>query len=80
MSGEGVVEPSECILLFPDVRGETRSRVQALAQGGGPTARGTQRNIKVLRKKTDGAVAELSPKLTDPIQPDDVIYVRESLF
>ncbi len=54
--------------------------IQALAQGGGPTARGTQRNIKVLRKKTDGAVAELSPKLTDPIQPDDVIYVRESLF
>ncbi|HEY8117848.1 MAG TPA: SLBB domain-containing protein [Methylophilaceae bacterium] len=54
--------------------------IQALAQGGGPTARGTQRNIKLLRRNADGAIQELSPKLTDPVQPDDVLYVRESLF
>lgn len=54
--------------------------IQALAQGGGPTTRGTQRNIKLLRRNADGSVAELSPKLTDPVQADDVIYVRESLF
>ena len=43
--------------------------IQALAQGGGPTTRGTQRNIQLLRRIADGSV-----------QPDDVIYVRESLF
>jgi len=54
--------------------------VQALAEGGGPTTRGTQRNIKLLRHNADGSTAELSPKLTDPVQADDVLYVRESLF
>jgi len=54
--------------------------IQALAQGGGPTNRGTQRNIKLLRRNSHGATEELTPKLTDPIRPDDVIYVRESLF
>jgi len=54
--------------------------MQALAQGGGPTARGTQRNIKLLRRTPDGGKQELSPTLTDLVRPDDVIYVRESLF
>lgn len=54
--------------------------IQALAQGGGPTARGTQRNIKLLRHNPNGTTEELSPKLTDLVRPDDVLYVRESLF
>lgn len=54
--------------------------IQALAQGGGPTVRGTQRNIKLHRRNDKGVVEKLSPALTDPVQPDDVIYVQESLF
>jgi polysaccharide export outer membrane protein len=54
--------------------------IQALAQGGGPTVRGTQRNIKLLRRNADGTTAELSPKMADLVLPDDVLYVRESLF
>lgn len=54
--------------------------MQALAQGGGPTARGTQRNIKLVRRMPDGGKQELSPELTELVRPDDVIYVRESLF
>lgn len=54
--------------------------VQALAQGGGPTIRGTQRNLKLMRKDSKGQTVELTPKLTDPVRPDDVIFVRESLF
>ena len=54
--------------------------LQALAAGGGLTPRGTQRGIKVQRKAPDGAVQELSPGLNDPLQQDDVIFVRESLF
>ena len=54
--------------------------IQALADGGGPTTRGTQRNIKLLRRNDAGVVVESAPHLTDAIQPDDVLYVRESLF
>ena len=28
----------------------------------------------------NGQTVELTPKLTDPVRPDDVIFVRESLF
>jgi polysaccharide export outer membrane protein len=54
--------------------------IQALAQGGGPTARGTERGLKLLRRTADGSNQEIRPKMTDLIQPDDVLYVRESLF
>jgi len=54
--------------------------LQALAAGGGLTARGTARGIKVNRKGPDGTVQELNPGMQDQLQPDDVIYVRESLF
>ncbi len=54
--------------------------VQALAQGGGPTVRGTERSIKIYRRNDNGVVEKISPKLTDFIQQDDVLYVQESLF
>lgn len=53
---------------------------QALAQGGGPTVRGTESRLRLHRQDGSGKVAAFSPGLTDPIQPDDVLYVRESLF
>jgi len=54
--------------------------IQALAQGGGPTIRGTQRNIKLFRRNESGVIEKSSPKLTDLIQADDVLHVQESLF
>jgi len=54
--------------------------MQALAQGGGPTLRGTQKNIKIIRRGTSGKPEEVSLELTAPVNTDDVIYVRESLF
>ena len=54
--------------------------MQALSVGGGVTSRGTDRGLKIHRRTPDGAVAKLDAKLTDPVEPDDVIYVRESLF
>jgi polysaccharide export outer membrane protein len=54
--------------------------IQALALGGGPTARGTQRGLKLHRRNDKGEVEKLSPGLTDPVLQDDVIYVQESLF
>ena len=49
--------------------------MQAIALGGGITPRGTQRGIKITR-----AGNAVNAGLGDPVQADDVIYVRESLF
>jgi polysaccharide biosynthesis/export protein len=54
--------------------------MQALAQGGGLTPRGTQRGLRVHRRGADGYVEVIEPKLDDPLQADDVVYVRESVF
>jgi len=53
---------------------------QALALAGGPTARGTERRLVLYRRGAGGAIESLSPDLNDPIRPDDVFYVRESIF
>ncbi len=54
--------------------------MQALAQGGGPTLRGTERGLRIHRKDQDGKVQQIKPAMDDKIQADDVLYVRESLF
>lgn len=54
--------------------------MQALAAGGGLTLRGTEKNIKVHRRGSDGKVKEYDAVLTDPLVDGDVIFVRESLF
>ena len=59
---------------------QNMSVVQALSMGGGLTPRGTQRGIKILRRDGKGAMQELDAQLADPVQKDDVIYVKESLF
>jgi polysaccharide biosynthesis/export protein len=53
---------------------------QALAQGGGPTARGTERGLRIFRRGADGRVESLAPDLNALVQPNDVLYVGESLF
>jgi polysaccharide export outer membrane protein len=54
--------------------------MQAIALGGGITPRGTERGIRIHRKNGDGQIHQRDAKLTDPVQTDDVIFVRESLF
>ena len=53
---------------------------QALAQGGGPTPRGSTSRLRLTRTGPDGRKVEMDAKLSDPVLPNDVIYVRESLF
>ena len=53
---------------------------QAIAKGGGLTLRGTDRAIRVHRRYGNKAVQVIEPKLDDPIRPDDLIFVRESVF
>lgn len=54
--------------------------MQALSVGGSVTARGTERGIKIKRKDSDGEIKEISAKKTDVLLPNDVIYIKESLF
>ena len=54
--------------------------MQALAQAGGLTPRGTQRNIQLHRRNAKGVLEKVSPALTDLVQQNDVLYVQESLF
>ena len=54
--------------------------MQALSLGGGVTPRGTDRGLKIRRRGPDGTFQAVDARLTDPVHPDDVIYVRESLF
>ncbi len=54
--------------------------MQVIAANGGVSARGTQRGIKVHRRDQQGNVTVSDIGLNDPVQRDDVIYVKESLF
>jgi polysaccharide export outer membrane protein len=56
------------------------SVMQAIAQGGGITLRGTDKRIKLHRRNASGNVETVEPDMSLPLQSDDVVYVRESLF
>ena len=54
--------------------------IQALSVGGGLTQRGTERGLRIQRRDAEGNLQILTVNPSDLIQPDDVIYIRESLF
>jgi polysaccharide export outer membrane protein len=54
--------------------------MQALSVGGGPTARGSEMRLRLHRRNASGAIEQLSPEMNERVQPDDVLYVRESIF
>jgi polysaccharide export outer membrane protein len=54
--------------------------MQAMAQGGGPTNRGSENRLRLHRKTADGQLQKFDPRPTDLVQPNDVIYIKESIF
>lgn len=54
--------------------------IQALTIAGGVTRRGSLSRIEIKRRTADGGFKTLSPKLNDPIEAEDVIRVKESIF
>jgi polysaccharide export outer membrane protein len=55
--------------------------MQAIAQSGGLTQRGTERGMRINRRDPSGAIQVINNvKMNDPVERDDVIYVKESLF
>ncbi|WP_343731154.1 polysaccharide export protein EpsE [Duganella sp.] len=54
--------------------------VQALSAGGGLTARGTERDIRIKRRDASGKLEVIKAKHDDLLRNDDVVYVSESWF
>jgi len=54
--------------------------MQALAQAGGLTARGSERRLRLHRRFSNGRVLQMEPSLTDLVLPNDVLYIKESIF
>jgi polysaccharide export outer membrane protein len=54
--------------------------VQALSVGGGLSMRGTERGVRIKRRDANGVTQVIEANLEDKVKPDDVIYVKESLF
>jgi polysaccharide export outer membrane protein len=54
--------------------------MQALADGGGMTGKGTSRGIVLHRRDATGKVKESSTSLDEDVRDQDVIYVKESVF
>jgi polysaccharide biosynthesis/export protein len=53
---------------------------QAISTGGGLTPKGTDHAVKVKRRIANGEFRTETAELGDLVQPDDVVYVRESWF
>jgi polysaccharide export outer membrane protein len=54
--------------------------MQALSVGGGLTGRGSLKGMKVTRRQLDGKTQKIGIGLTDTLQSNDVLYVKERLF
>jgi polysaccharide export outer membrane protein len=54
--------------------------MQALADGGGVTGKGTSRGIVLRRRDAKGKVTESGAALDQDVVDQDVIYVKEGLF
>ncbi len=54
--------------------------IEAIARAGGVTPRGSERRVDIKRMAADGRYVTVKAKLNDPVKPDDVIHVKESIF
>lgn len=71
----GFVKTPGSFVLVPNM-----SVQQAIAQAGGFTERGSRRGIKILRKDKTGKEKELNAKLSDIVQANDTIVIRQRLI
>ena len=53
--------------------------VQAIARAGGVTPRGSERRVDI-KRLVEGKYVTVKAKLNDPVEADDVIHVKESIF
>ena len=60
--------------------GARHDRDAGAGRGGGLTQRGTERGLRVHRRDAQGKVRVIEPAMTDKLQADDIVYIRESVF
>lgn len=54
--------------------------LQAIAGAGGVTDMGSDRRVTIRRRQPDGRYRDISARLTDEIEPNDIIRVKERIF
>ncbi len=54
--------------------------MQALSVAGGVSERGSSKGIVITRRQANGETKKIKVKLSDTLQPNDVVYVKERLF
>ena len=54
--------------------------IEAIVRAGGVTPRGSERRVDIKRLVAPGKYDTLHAKASDPVQPNDVIRVKESIF
>lgn len=87
-SGESVFVPrAEQFYIYGSVTSPNSYKLeanmtvrQAVARAGGITARGSDSRIEIHRRGPKGEDIVVRANLADPVQPNDVIKVKESLF
>lgn len=86
--GDTVIVPkAELFYIYGEVRAPNSYRlkpgmgvIQALSLAGGLTDKGSDRRIEIRRRGADGGLHTFAVNLSDPIYPEDVIYVKERFF
>jgi polysaccharide export outer membrane protein len=71
----GEIRSPNSYALRPDM-----TVIEAIAVAGGLTERGSSRRVEVKRKGKDGRTRAVDIGIDEPVQPDDIINVRERIF
>ena len=81
------VPPAEQFYIYGEVRTPNMYKLekgmtvlQAISRGGGITARGSSRRIEIKRRNPNGSYQTREVSLSDMVQANDVIRVKESFF
>ena len=87
-AGDSIYVPkAEEIYVYGEVRAPGQYRyepgmtvMEAIARAGGVTDRGSSRRMALKRSGPDGQAIVVAARPDDPVQPDDNIRVKESIF
>ena len=81
------VPPAEQFYVYGEVQQPNMYRLepemtvlQAISRSGGFTRAANRNRVEIKRRDTGGATHVIKATLADRVEPDDVIYVKESLF
>jgi polysaccharide export outer membrane protein len=82
-----LVPPAEEYFVTGEVTTPTRYRyrsgltvAEAIARAGGVNAKGSENRVEIRRRLPDGRIKTVHPSAGDPVQPDDILQVKERLF